>query len=97
MSIQSGRYTHWLPCEERDRLTSVYLDAVAINIEAGKTVADIKSESWRIATQEPALLVNWPLRNSMPTSKEHGWVVSWGALLTFLNSYSVLYSAIYED
>jgi len=39
-------------CEERLKLTQLYLDAVALNQSASRTVAGKKSEAWREATKE---------------------------------------------
>jgi hypothetical protein len=41
-----------LPCEEVERLTSVYFDAICHNAEAGRTVADMKSEAWSLASEQ---------------------------------------------
>ena len=39
-------------CQEHERLTAIFLDAVDKNDEAARTVIDIKSEEWRDATKE---------------------------------------------
>jgi hypothetical protein len=45
-------YNCSLSCEERDRLTALYLAAIAKNTEAGKNIPDLRSEAWRDATHD---------------------------------------------
>lgn len=59
-------------CEERLRLTLVYLDAVALNQKAGRTVADPKSEAWREATKETREVCVARLADLNSHRKEHG-------------------------
>ena len=41
-----------MQCDERSVLTARFLEVVAANIEAGKTVADMRSPEWREATHD---------------------------------------------
>jgi len=61
-----------VPCEEKDRLTAVYLAAVVKNALAGRTVADIKSEAWREATKETRAACEKALEELNRHKAEHG-------------------------
>jgi hypothetical protein len=41
-----------MPCEQRDRLQKIYLDAVMQNDRAGLHFSDIQSEAWQEATKD---------------------------------------------
>ena len=59
-------------CEDRLRLTLLYLDAVALNQAASRTVADTKSEAWRKATEETRQICKARLIDLHAHRKEHG-------------------------
>jgi hypothetical protein len=61
-----------LPCEERDRLTRIYLSAVALYDEQAKTVSDLKSEAWRDASKRLREACQDALANLNAHRKEHG-------------------------
>jgi hypothetical protein len=45
-------HTSNVHCEERERLTSIYLDATEANRKASESVIDIHSPEWLEATKE---------------------------------------------
>jgi hypothetical protein len=67
-------------CRERTVLADRFLEAVAVNIETGKNIANMKSPEWREATkdsradcEEALLALNestaadfWPLKQCLP-------------------------------
>ena len=61
-----------MPCEERERLTRLYLDAVARNDEVGKSIADVKSEAWRAATKVTREDCQLALNDLNGHRREHG-------------------------
>ncbi len=61
-----------MPCEERDRLHSVYLEAVRKVTEAGKKVIDMKSPEWKSATRPARSLAKDALVALNRHRKEHG-------------------------
>jgi hypothetical protein len=55
--MAAGRlYSNPMQCEERQRLTNIYLEAVAENAGIGIRIANMKSETWREATEETRVL-----------------------------------------
>jgi hypothetical protein len=59
-------------CEERLKLTILYLDAVALNQSASRAVADMKSGAWREATKETRELCTEKLADLNGHRQEHG-------------------------
>jgi hypothetical protein len=59
-------------CEERLRLTKLYIDAVAVNQMAGRAIAEMKSEAWREATRETREICTATLADLLAHRKEHG-------------------------
>ena len=59
-------------CEERLRLTRLYLDAVTLNQAEARTVADMKSEAWREATKETREACTVALADLNDHRKQHG-------------------------
>jgi hypothetical protein len=58
-------------CAERECLTKACLAAVVKNTQAGKPVADLKSEAWRDATKETRELCGTALAKLNGHKKEH--------------------------
>ena len=61
-----------MDCDERQRLTTIYLAAVVKNSMAGRAVADMKSEDWREATEETRKACEEALADLNAHRKEHG-------------------------
>ena len=59
-------------CEERLRLTQLYLDAVASNQAASRSVSDKRSEVWREATKETREICTARLADLLAHRKDHG-------------------------
>ncbi len=59
-------------CEERLRLTKLYIDAVTLNQAAGRGIADMKSEAWREATRETRADCEMALAELNAHRREHG-------------------------
>lgn len=67
-----GVYSRPVPCEERKRLESIYIDAVRKNVKAGAHILDTKSEAWREATKETSAACDVALENLNRHREEHG-------------------------
>ena len=61
-----------VPCEERERLTTAYLDAVLRNTEADRAFAETNSEAWRKATRVTQQECEVALADLNAHQKEHG-------------------------
>ena len=59
-------------CDERERLTTIYLATVEANNEASRTVADMKSDAWREATKEARAACEDALERLNAHRREHG-------------------------
>jgi len=59
-------------CEERDRLTNIYLAAVAKYNERARHAGDLKSEAWRDATKLIREDCKLALLSLQAHKKEHG-------------------------
>jgi hypothetical protein len=59
-------------CDERERLTILYLAAVTRIGKAAGTVTDLKSEAWREATKETREDCDRALSDLKAHRKEHG-------------------------
>jgi hypothetical protein len=61
-----------VPCEERDRLMRLYLDAVHRLNEVSQTAADPENEKWREATEQMRVACAAVLADLTAHRKEHG-------------------------
>jgi hypothetical protein len=60
-----------MPCEERDRLTKLYFDAVTLNATAGLPIENKKSQAWREATEQTRAVCTDTLADLNAHRKEH--------------------------
>jgi hypothetical protein len=67
-----GVYSSPMPCEERKRLESIYLDAVRKNAMAGVHILDAKSKAWQEATKETSAACDVALANLNDHREKHG-------------------------
>jgi hypothetical protein len=68
----SGVYSSPVPCEQRRRLATVYLDAVRKNGMAGAHIMNTKSKAWREATKETRPACDVALADLNQHREEHG-------------------------
>jgi hypothetical protein len=59
-------------CEERERLTNAFLDAVNEHFEAGRGVADPTSEEWRTVTAKTRKALREALAAMNAHKQQHG-------------------------
>jgi hypothetical protein len=71
-SAALGVYTVHVSCEERGRLTDLYLAAIANLNEVGQSVQDVKSDEWREATRAARDSCEVALRELHLHKAEHG-------------------------
>jgi hypothetical protein len=61
-----------MPCEKRNQLAKVYLDAVRKTGVAGMRILNVKSEAWREATLETRAACDVALADLNRHREEHG-------------------------
>ena len=64
--------TQSLPCEEREKLVSLYLAAINRHAEISKTVPVVNAPRWRLATEGSRAECSDALYELVAHCKEHG-------------------------